>query len=72
MSEPTIEVHGMFGQPKQYTREQYIQEWTNHGGQFFNITVTCKDHRTIANFVNHKVKDMAGRRWDEIHERENT
>lgn len=70
MSEPTIEVHGMFGKPKHVTRLQYINEWANHCDQLYNLTVTQDDHATIVNMVA-TLKEMAGRRWDEIYEREN-
>ena len=69
MSDPTITVHGMFGKPKQYTREQYVNEWASHFSQMYNITVTREDRTTIKNIAT-TLRDMAGRRWDEIFEKE--
>lgn len=69
--EPTIEVHGMFGKPKRVTRLQYINEWASHCGQLYNLTVTQDDHAAIINIVA-QLKEMAGRRWDEIYEKENS
>ncbi len=71
MSAPTIEIHGMFGKPKRYTREQYATEWVSHCGQLFNVTVTREDHTTVQGITD-TIKEMAGRRWDEIYERENS
>ena len=69
MSDPTITVHRMFGKPKQYTREQYVNEWASYFSQMYNITVTREDRTTIKNIAT-TLRDMAGRRWDEILEKE--
>jgi hypothetical protein len=69
-TEPTIKIYGILGGPKQITRTQYVNEWTPHLSQLYNLTVTPEDHKTIQATIK-VLRSMAARRWDEIYEKEN-
>ena len=57
-NEPTITVDGLFGKPRQMTKDKFVQTWTNH----------ARELQSIGMFISEEATFKAAQEFDRIHQ----
>ena len=63
--QPTKTVEGLFGKPKQITRDEFVKRWTGHLDQLFNLANSTAEYEEIK-AMQSRIRVLSGAAWDRI------